>query len=94
MITLGQPRFHPSLLNLVRKRYAEAGQVLSRLPPWHGMEKFPAGDPSDRMEAYKRILGVIQHHDQGNSPLLMVCKEDPAIVRGLKLKYGRCNCLA
>ena len=93
MITLGQPRFHPSLLNLVRKRYPEAGEVLSRLPRWHGMEKFPGGDPSDRIEVYWKILSMIDEDSRGNSPLLMVCKEDPAIVRALKLKYGRCNCL-
>lgn len=94
MITLGQPRFQPPLLNLVRKRYPEAGQVLSRLPPWHGMEKFLTGDSRDRIEVYRRILRMIDEYSQGNSPLLMVCKEDPAIVRALKLKYGRCNCLA
>jgi len=94
MTTLGQPRFHPSLLNLVRKRYPEAGQVLSDLPPWHGMEKFPAGYPSDRIEVYRKILRMIDEHSWGNSPLLMVCKEDPAIVRALKFKHGRCNCLA
>jgi len=93
MITLGQPRFHPPLLNLVRKRYPEAGQVLTHLPPWHGMEKFMGGNPSDRIEVYKRMLGMIQHHHQGNSPLLMLCKEDSAIVRALRVKPGRCNCL-
>jgi len=93
-ITLGQPRFHPSLLNLVRKRYPEAGEVLSRLPRWHGMEKFLGGDPRDRIEVYRQILGMIDEHSRGNRPFLMVCKEDPAIVRALRLKYGRCNCLA
>jgi len=93
MITLGQPRFHPSLLNLVRKRYPEAGEVLSRLRRWHGMEKFLGGDPSDRIEVYRQILSMIDECSQGSSPLLMVCKEDPAIVRALRLKYGRCNCL-
>ena len=94
MITLGQPRFHPSLLNLVRKRYPEAGQVLSRLPRWHGMEKFLSGSPSDRIEVYRKILNMIEQNARGNRPLLMVCKEDRATVRALKLKYGRCNCLA
>ena len=94
MITLGQPRFHPSLLNLVRKRYPEAGQVLSNLPPWHGMQKLLAGNLSDRIHVYRKILGMIDEHSRGNRPFLMVCKEDPAIVRALRLKYGRCNCLA
>lgn len=94
MITLGQPRFHPSLLNLVRRRHPEAGQVLSNLPAWHGMEKMLAGNPSDRVEVFRKILGMIDEHSGGNRPLLAVCKEDPAIVRALKLKYGRCNCLA
>ena len=94
MITLGQPRFHPSLLNLVRKRYPEAGKLLSDLPPWHGMEKLLAGSPSERTEVYRKISSMIDEHSRGNRPLLMVCKEDPAIVRALKLKYGRCNCLA
>ena len=93
MITLGQPRFHPPLLNLVRKRYPEAGQVLSRLPAWHGTEKFLPGNPSDRIEVYRKILSMIEEYSRGSSPLLMVCKEDPAIVRALKFKYGRCNCL-
>jgi len=94
MITLGQPRFHPSLLNLVRNRHPEAGQVLSNLPAWHGMEKFLAGDSRDRIQVYRKISSMIDEHSRGNRPLLMVCKEDPAIVRALKLKHGRCNCLA
>lgn len=94
MITLGQPRFHPPLLNLVRKRYPEAGQVLSNLPAWHGMEKFLAGDSRDRIQVYRKISSMIDEHSRGNRPLLMVCKEDPAIVQALKLKHGRCNCLA
>jgi len=94
MITLGQPRFHPSLLNLVRKRYPEDGEVLSRLPRWHGMEKFLAGSQSARIEVYRKILNMIDEYGRGNRPLLMVCKEDPAIVRALKFKYARCNCLA
>jgi len=94
MITLGQPRFHPPLLNLVRKRYPETGQVLSDLPPWHGMEKFLTGSPSERIEVYRKILSMIDEHSRGNRPLLMLCKEDPAIVRALRLKGGRCNCLA
>lgn len=94
MITLGQPRFHPSLLSLVRRRYPEGGQVLSRLPPWHGMEKFLAGNPDHRVEVYRKMFGIIDEHSRGNRPLLMVCKEDPAIVRALKFKYRRCNCLA
>jgi len=94
MITLGQPRFHPPLLNLVRKRYPEAGQVLSNLPPWHGVKKLLARNPSDRIDVYRKILSIVDEHSQGNTPLLMVCKEDPAIVRALRLKYRRCNCLA
>ena len=94
MITLGQPRFNPPLLNLARKRYPEAGQALSNLPPWHGMEKCLGGNPSDRIEVYRKIFGMIDEHSRGNSPLLMVCKEDPVIVRALKFKYARCNCLA
>jgi len=94
MITLGQPRFHPSLLNLVRNRYPEAAQALSRLPPWQGMEKFFHGNPSDRIEVYRKILGMIDKHNRGKRPFLLVCKEDPAVVRALKLKYRRCNCLA
>jgi len=92
MITLGQPRFHSPLLNLVRKRYAGAGEVLSRLPAWHGMEK--AGNSTDRIEVYRKILGMIDEDSRGNRPFLMMCKEDPAIVRALRLKYARCNCLA
>lgn len=94
MITLGQPRFHPSLLNLVRRRHPEAGQVLSQLPSWHGMEKFLAGNPSDRIEVYRKLLSMIDEYSRGNRPLLMVCKEDPAIVRALEFKTRRCNCLA
>ena len=94
MITLGQPRFNPPLLSLARKRYPEAGQALSGLPPWHGMEKFLGGNPSDRIEVYRKILSMIDEYRGGDSPLLMVCKEDPAVVRALKFKYGRCNCLA
>jgi len=94
MITLGQPRFHPSLLNLVRKRYPQAGQVLSNVPPWHGMEKFLTGHPSNRIEVYRKILGMIDEHSRPSRPFLMVCKEDPAVVRALKFKYARCNCLA
>jgi spore photoproduct lyase len=94
MITLGQPRFHPPLLNLVRKRYPEAGKVLSDLPPWHGMEKLLAGSPSERTEVYRKILSMIDEYNRGNRPLLMVCKEDQAIVRALEFRPGRCNCLA
>ncbi len=94
MITLGQPRFHPPLLNLVRKRYPEAGQVLSRLPPWPGMETSLAGNPSDRIDVYRKILSMIDEHSRGNRPLMMMCKEDPATVRALNFKYRRCNCLA
>ena len=86
--------FNPPLLNLARKRYPEAGQVLSRLPPWQGMEKDPTGNPSDRIEVYRKILSMIDEYRGGDSPLLMVCKEDPAVVRALKFKYARCNCLA
>jgi len=93
MITLGQPRFHPPLLSLVRKRYPEAGRVLSRLPAWHGMEKFLAGGSRDRIQVYRKISSMIDEHSRGNRPLLMVCKEDPAIVRALKFRYRRCNCL-
>ena len=91
MITLGQPRFQPPLLNLVRKRHAEASHALSRLPPWHGMEKLLAGNLSDRIHVYRKILGMIDEHGVSNTPLLMVCKEDPAIVQAPRLKHGRCN---
>lgn len=58
------------------------------------MEKFVAGNPSERIEVYRKILSMIDEYSRGTSPVLMVCKEDPAIVRALKLKHGRCNCLA
>jgi len=37
---------------------------------------------------------MIDRHRPGNCPFLMICKEDPAIVRALKFKYGKCNYLA
>jgi len=94
MITLGQPRFHPALLNLVRRRHPEAGQLLSRLPPYHAKENFLAGNPSDTIEVYRKILTMIDGYSRGNSPVLMVRKKDPAIVRALELEYRRCNSLA
>ncbi len=39
-------------------------------------------------------MSAKEEDSRGNRPLLMVCKEDPAIVGALKLKYARCNCLA
>lgn len=94
MITLGQPRFRPSLLNLVRNRHPGAGQVLSNLPPWHGMEKSAGGDSGERIEVYRQLLSIIDEYGRGNGPLMMVCKEDEDTVRALKFGTPRCHCLA
>lgn len=67
---------------------------MSNLPPCLDMERFLAGEPSDRNEVYGKILSLIEQNDRGNGPLLMVCKEDPAIVRPLEFRTPRCKCLA
>lgn len=58
-MTLRQPSFHPSLLNLVHRRYPGAGEFLSNLPPCLGMRKFLAGGSRDRIEVYLKILSMI-----------------------------------
>ena len=89
VITLGQPRFYPMLLNLIKKRNPKAGKYFaSNSGLAAGKRKRASLD--QRLKVYDQVINLINKY--GNSKIAL-CKEDPEIFKELDLKQKVCNCV-
>jgi len=95
VITLGQPRFYPSLLSIVEKRYPEEGKYFQWLAQARTKDHRQRAGTEERLQIYTTILDMIERKRNDNTMRIMVCKEDPEVFRRLKTRInpGYCNCL-
>lgn len=93
VITLGQPRFFPQLLNIAEKRFPGARELLGGDFSARTPDRRLRAEVESRIATYRKIMDMIRAHARGKSPHLMVCKEEPEVLRALAIKNPRlCNC--
>lgn len=94
MITLGQLRFYKPLLSLVSQRHPSDARYFTNLAIDQTSEGRRRADWHDRLELYRNIIQMIQQSAPNGAPRIMVCKEDPRVVKALHLNPAhKCNCL-
>lgn len=93
VITLGQPRFFPQLLSIAEKRFPGARHLLggdfSAVTADHRIRS----DRDERIVSYRAVMDMIRDHSPGAPPPVMLCKEEPEVLRALNVANPRlCNC--
>jgi len=89
VITLGQPRFYPMLLNLIKKRNPKAGKYFA-CNSGSAAGKRKRASLDQRLKIYDQVINLINKY--GNCEIAL-CKEDPDIFKELDLKQKICNCV-
>lgn len=89
IVTLGQPRFYPMLLNIIKKRNPEAGEYFAEDSVLSAGKRKRVSD-EQRFKIYKKLIEMVEKY---GSTDIALCKEDPKLHRDLNINQISCNCI-
>ncbi|MDA8213188.1 MAG: hypothetical protein M0021_15110 [Clostridia bacterium] len=90
VITIGQPRFYPILLQFIKRRNQEVGEFFENCAGVSAGER-QRTEFRERAEVYRKIAHMIEKH--GGSVTIAPCKEEPKMLKELGLNLRKCNCI-
>ena len=91
-VTLGQPRFYPPLLHIIKRRNPSDFEFYNKLVYESSLEGRRRASDSERISIYLKLSKYIREQMSEVFPAL--CKEESLVWHQLKrLTSGRCNCI-
>ncbi|MBM7855428.1 spore photoproduct lyase [Desulfohalotomaculum tongense] len=92
VITLGQLRFYPMLLQFIKKRHPKAGEYFLNATREMGGGGRCRTEFESRAKVYKKIINLIRKKNK--EPLMVApCKEEYRMCNRLQIPFKGCNCI-